>query len=220
MFGKSQHLTLSLFIFKKSFLLAYEMEFIMKQFIFIIVFIILMTNGLLAQDYQSLKKECQSLWVERDKTEFLKMAIDSYLKLLTLTQDKKEQQFILCILSHAYYILGDGMAEKDKRKKAFHEGSKKACKALQMNDNDPEANFFYIANHLCYLNETSFFRANVFLPEVYRRLKVIMKQDKYLLYGGPQRIKSRIIHFAPFGLRMFTVGTLYSAEKMLKEAIQ
>jgi len=202
-------------------ILQYEMESIMKKTVFIIVFLLLTSNGLFAQDYQSLKKECQTLWIERDKADSLNKAIENYSKFLTLTKDKEEKKFILCRLSHAYYILGDSMSESEKRKKAFLKGTQKANNALQMVENDPNANFFYVANHLCYLNETSFFRANLFLSEVYHRLDVIMKKDKYFLYGGPQRIKSRIIHFAPFYLRnRFTVGTLYSAEKMLKEAIQ
>jgi tetratricopeptide (TPR) repeat protein len=193
----------------------------MNKTFYSILFFVIFTNSIFAQDYNALKAEANSYWIMRDKTESLQKAIDAYTQSLSLAKDNHEKNFLQCRLSHAYYILGDSMTEPDKRQSAFFEGAKKAYSVLQIYDKDPEANFFYVINQLSYLNETSFLRAYIFVPEAYRRINIIMDQDKYLFYGGPQRIKSRMIHFAPRYMRnRFAVGTLYDAEKMLKEAIK
>jgi len=56
-----------------------------------ILFFVIFTNSIFAQDYNSLKAEANSFWIMRDQTESLQKAIFSYTRLLSLAKDNHEK---------------------------------------------------------------------------------------------------------------------------------
>jgi len=192
----------------------------MKKYLYSFFFFMFIISSIHAQNFEIYKKKGDQFWLKRDITKQLIKAIDAYKQAIELTHDKNEKRQIWGKISYGFYLLGDSMTERKNRKAAFYNGYISAEKVLEMDQHDPKANYFHVINKLSYKDESGIFYVILYLKEFNRRMNLVMKQDKYLLYGGPQRVLARMIHFTPFLLRSkFSVGTLHDAETMLKEAI-
>lgn len=169
--------------------------------------------------FAALKNEGDRHWEKRDDQAFLLKAIEFYSKALELSP---ENEGLLTRLSIACYWKGDGFSkkEKKKRKEAYITGVGYAKTLCALNSNSVEGNFWIATNRASYGREVGFLRSAFLLPELNRRMKIVMDQERHYYHGGPQRLMARVIYHAPGFFRGGAVGTLEDAERMLKEAIQ
>jgi len=193
---------------------------VIKKNAFYVIFFIFLFANLQAQDYKTFKLKGDEFWKNRDITDILIKAIETYKKAEELAVNKIEKKKILGKISYGYYLLGDSMKSAKERKTAFYNGYIAAEKILEINPNDPEANYFHVINKLSYKDACGMLYVILYLKEFNRRMNIIMSQNKYVLSGGPQRVLARMIHLTPYLFRnRYSVGTLNDAEKMLNESI-
>jgi len=182
----------------------------------ILMLVIIFSAGLAgADDFVSLKAEGDRFWAERDSQPSLLQAIHFYTSALQINPDDKD---LLVRLSIAYYWKGINIKEekKEERKKAFIEGQKFAQKLCELNPDSIEGNFWFAVNRALYGGEIGVMKSAFMLPDIKKRMKIVMDREKFYYHGGPQRLLARIDYETPGFLR----GSLEKAEAMLKEAIQ
>jgi len=66
----------------------------MNKTLYGILFFVIFTNSIFAQDYNFLKAEANLHWKMRDENESLQKAIVSYTRLLTLAKDNNEKKIL------------------------------------------------------------------------------------------------------------------------------
>ena len=181
----------------------------------ILILIIIFSAGLAgAADFISLKAEGDRYWPERDNQASLLQAINFYTSALQIIPDDKD---LLTRLSIAYYWKGITIQEekKEERKKAFIMGQKFARKLCELNPDSIEGNFWFTVNKALYGGEVGVMKSAFMLPDIKKRMKIVMDRERFYYHGGPQRVLARIDYETPGFLR----GSLEKAEAMLKEAI-
>lgn len=183
-----------------------------------VVFILVFASSAFAQDFASEKAKGDKYWPNRDNQSSLVQAIAAYETALSL---KPSDEDLLVRLSLAYYWKGNNMStsDKDGRKASYTKGMEYAQKACDANQKSVGGNFWYATNKASYGREQGIVKSASYLTELKARMKIVMDQDKFYFWGGPQRFFARIIYKAPGFLRKSVGGTLEQAESMLKEAI-
>ncbi|MBW2179180.1 MAG: hypothetical protein JRG81_02225 [Deltaproteobacteria bacterium] len=188
----------------------------MKVRVCIILLVMIFSAGLAAAaDFISLKAAGNRYWPERDNQASLLQAINFYTSALQIIPEDKD---LLTSLSIAYYWKGTNIQEekKEERKKAFTTGKKYAQKLCELNPESVEGNFWYTVNQASYGGEIGVMKSAFMLPDIKKRMKIVMDQEKFYYHGGPQRLLARIDYKKPKFLR----GSLEKAENMLKDAIK
>ncbi|MCJ7774595.1 MAG: TRAP transporter TatT component family protein [Desulfobacterales bacterium] len=167
-----------------------------------------------ADELNKFKTVGDRFWTERDNQSSLLMAIDAYTSALKIVPDDRD---LLTRLSIAYYWKGNNFKEKEKdeRKKAFTTGQMYAKKLCELDSDNVEGNFWFAVNMALYGGEVGVMKSAFMLPDIKRRMEIVMDREKYYYHGGPQRLLARIDYETPGFFR----GSLEKAEAMLKEAI-
>lgn len=161
-------------------------------------------------------------WRNRDQAASISYAISAYEQKLLSDPSNIE---LLTRLSMAYFwkgdILPDRKNEHNDRRNAFQTGMNYAEKALQLDQTNVPATFWYTTNLGRYCEDVGVMKSLFRLKIILQNLSFVMEKDKFYYYGGPQRYLSKIVIKMPGSLRKKLVRfTLEDAEKMLLEAIE
>lgn len=175
-----------------------------------------------SQDFEALMDEGDIHWQSRDQISSLNKALTAYKKAYEIVPCNR---VLLDRLSYGFFFQGyydfPGKKNREKRKQLFLNGMAYAKNMLDRSPDDPHANFRYVVNKLCYRKEMGIISSASLLPEIKKRLNIVMEKTPYLESGGPQRLISSIIMEVPGWLRSTAdFGTIEEAGKMLKDAIE
>ena len=168
-----------------------------------------------ASDFRALKASGDRFWAERDSLPSLLEAIHFYARALQIAPNDKD---LLVRLSIAYYWKGISIQEdkKEERKRAFTMGQTYAQKLCELNPDSVEGNFWFAVNMASYGGEVGVMKSAFMLPDIKKRMEIVMDRERFYYHGGPQRLLARIDYETPGLFR----GSLENAVQMLKEAIQ
>ncbi len=186
------------------------------KFLAVCLLPLLLVVPAISTDFAELVANGDRYWNDRDNQTCLWKAIDFYTRALEMRRDSEE---LLVRLSNAYWWKGNGIPDKKKRMEAYASGAKYAEDICLSNPKSAGGNFWYATNRASFCREVGFFKSAFLLPELNRRMEIVMEQNEFYDHGGPQRLLARIIYHTPGFFRGMSVGTLEDAEKLLNQAI-
>ena len=191
----------------------------MKRFVFLLAATLFLFSAFALNAGQDWESAANSFWAKRDHQPSLLKAIEIYESTLASLPDDEK---LLVRLSIAYYWKGNNMldgSDKSARQAAYLKGMDYASRVCKISPDSAGGNFWYATNMASNGREKGILKSVSLLPEIRKRVELVLKVDKFYYYGGPQRLNSRIITKAPGFLRSKFGYTIEDAEKMLKEAI-
>ncbi len=172
-------------------------------------------------NYTNLTKEEINTKLEEAKAIYFdyykdSMNLDRSIKILDeITEvDQKNLQAML-FLSRVWLTYGYAKAPNDEEKiRVFKNGMDVAKKAIELDPNNPDAHFFYVAN-LGSLGEThGVLRSLFLLPKIRRELELILELDPNHIYGLGM---TGLLYYS---LPSFLGGDLHISEIYLRRAMR
>lgn len=170
-----------------------------------------------AEPVNSIFEQAMKYWVDRDNIKSLTKTIELLELVLTSKPEPAIERATRLVLSQAHYWYGNMLPEDDKeaRKEAYQKGMDVLNPVLSKNPEDHEANFWYAVNLASRSREVGILKSLGKLPEIKRRLDIVVKKDEYYFYGGPNRLFAKMIQQAPAFLRKAQGQDLSDAERIL-----
>ena len=177
----------------------------------------ILTSPLSAQDSALLLREGDLLWAERADADKAQASIDAYMKVLAVDPDDYEACWKI---ARSYFYLGDRLPEtkdlKDRHKELGEKGMSYAERALKVNPEGIEGNYYYALSLAQYSIGISIVKALLkgLGPDYERHLKKALAINKEYDYAGPLRAMGRYWYRRPWPKRDLKKSIYYLEESI------
>ena len=177
----------------------------------------ILASSLEASDTAPLIEEGDRLWAERADEEKARTSIDAYMKVLAKDPDHYEA---LWKIARSCFYLGDRLPEtdgfKDQHKEMGEMGMIRAKRALEINPDGIEANYYYALSLAQYSIGISIVKALMkgLGPDYERHLGRALAADRNYDYAGPLRAMGRYWYKLPWPKRDIKKSIRYLEESV------
>jgi len=177
----------------------------------------LLASPLGALDTARLLHEGDLLWAERADADKAQASIDAYMKVLAVDPDHYEACWKI---ARSYFYLGDSLPEtkalKDRHKELGEKGMFYAERALKVNPEGIEGNYYYALSLAQYSIGISIVKALLkgLGPDYERHLEKALAINREYDYAGPLRAMGRYWYRLPWPKRDLNKSIYYLEESV------